>query len=54
MFASLGGHLDMVKILLDSGADIHAKSTLGFTAIDIAKDENYKEIERVLREWSAK
>ena len=34
--ASEKGHLDIVKLLIDKGADVHAKDTFGKTALNLA------------------
>ncbi|MBR2865189.1 MAG: ankyrin repeat domain-containing protein [Elusimicrobiaceae bacterium] len=50
-FACLGGRLDIVEILLESGADIDAKNDMGRTAlweVCLANDENTAEKIRAL------
>ena len=44
MGASAAGNLDIVKILVDSGADINYKSKAGETASDIAKRKSHLEV----------
>ena len=44
-------HLEVVKYLLENGADINAKNDYDKTALDLAKTE---EIEEVLRKAGAK
>lgn len=44
-------HLEIVKLLLENGADLNPADCLGKTALDIAIDENYSEIEQLLWEY---
>jgi ankyrin repeat protein len=44
ILASKHGHIDVVKYLVEKGADLTAKDKTGKTAIDIAKTEKIKEI----------
>jgi ankyrin repeat protein len=45
---------EIVKILLDSGADVHAKNYLGRSALFMAASLGRKEIEPILRAAGAK
>ncbi len=52
--AAYRGHLDLVNILLDHGADINAKDELGFTALARATSfQNHPEIAKLLIERGA-
>lgn len=42
--ASSKGHLEVVKYLIEKGADIHAKNNYGKTALDMAKDKKNTEV----------
>ena len=44
MYATTHGCIDVVKILLENGADIEAKDYSGYTALEIAKTEAEKYI----------
>eukprot|EP00941_MAST-03F_sp_MAST-3F-sp1_P004937 g4937.t1 len=48
LMASYMGHLNIVMILVDAGANIHATCPFGRTALLIALERNHKEIERYL------
>lgn len=47
--ADHGLDLEYAKALVDSGADIEIKDKVGYTAADIAKEKDYKELEQYLR-----
>ncbi len=47
------GHIDTVKLLLESGADVNIKSQSGDTALILATDKGYIEIIRILLEHGA-
>ena len=51
MYASLNRYTAIVELLLTHGADINAKSDCGRTALDLAKNE---EIKQLLRQHGAK
>lgn len=51
MIASCKGNLEIVKLLVDNGADINIKNNNGKTALDLADSEEIKE---VLRKTGAK
>ena len=42
------GHEDVVKILVDAGADLFAKNKKGRTALDIAAREGHKDLAKLL------
>lgn len=44
MMAALQGHILTVKLLLDEGADATLKNAAGMTAVDIARENNHKDI----------
>ena len=46
MWASLEGHLEIVKYLVKNGADINIKNEDGNTALDWAATEEIKELLR--------
>jgi serine/threonine-protein phosphatase 6 regulatory ankyrin repeat subunit B len=48
MRASGAGHVDVVKDLLDAGFDIHAKSSEGQTALQIAAQRKHRDVVAVL------
>ncbi len=49
MYAVASERVEVVKLLLDNGADANARDYNCGTALEIAKEGNYKEIERLLR-----
>ena len=51
MYASINGHIDVVKILIDMGANVNNKNEGGWTALMIASNE---EIKKLLRAKGAK
>ena len=51
MWASIWRDLEMVKLLIEIGADVNIKNNDGKTVLDLAKT---KEIEEVLRKAVAK
>ncbi|CAL7963858.1 hypothetical protein GAMM_60070 [Gammaproteobacteria bacterium] len=48
MFAASNGNLEIVKALLDKGADRNLTTKLGNTALDIARSNNQLEIVKEL------
>ena len=55
MAASRKGHKAMVKLLLDKGADVNAKTKMyGWTALKAAAMEGHEEIVEVLKKHGAK
>ncbi len=42
--AARGGHIEIVKLLLDRGADLSKRNAVGMTAIDFAEQHNQSEI----------
>ena len=44
------GNNELVKLLLDAGADIHLKTTGGATALDFAQEKNHEEIVALLKQ----
>jgi ankyrin repeat protein len=53
MAASGGGLTELVKLLLDKGANINAKSDDGTTALILAVRNGKPEVEKLLREKGA-
>jgi ankyrin repeat protein len=49
MMAARGGHIKIVRLLLDRGADLSIHNQLLLTAIDFAEDNNQAEIGKGLR-----
>jgi ankyrin repeat protein len=47
-------HLDMVRLLLDHGANIDAKDVTGRTALDWARENSNADMERLIESRSAK
>ena len=54
MAASHEGHIDIVKLLLDKGADVNAKSKDGDTALKAASVKGHTEIVELLKAHGAK
>jgi ankyrin repeat protein len=50
MWAAARGHVEVVKALLESGAELNARTRKGRTAIDIATQEGHNDITALLRE----
>ena len=48
MYAAQGGHVEVVKKLLDAGADVNAQSE-GSTALKLASDKGRESVVNVLR-----
>ena len=53
MSASSGGLIDVVKLLLDHGAQINAKSDDGTTALKLATNNGKTDVAALLRERGA-
>lgn len=51
--ASLGGKLEVVKILLEHGSPVNSQSQLGFTPLYMAAQENKDDVVRFLLEHGA-
>ena len=49
MNASYNGHLEIVKFLIENGADINIKNNDGKTALDFAEENDYKNIIELLK-----
>lgn len=47
--ASLQGHVEVVKILLEAGADVNLKTSRGETALALATKKGNKEVAKVLK-----
>lgn len=54
MKAAKEGEIKMVKLLLDSGADVKAKNKKGKTALDIARAKGNMEIVKLITEAMGK
>ena len=55
--SSLDGHVEIVKLLLEAGADVNAKAYVGgkdYTPLSIAKEKGHSEIVKLLKEHGAK
>jgi ankyrin repeat protein len=53
-YACLGGHRDVVRLLLDEGADPTKRTDKGYLAREIANREQYGELSILLRSAEAK
>ena len=53
MWAAARGHVEVVKLLLEAGADLNARTRKGRTAIEIGTQEGHHDIVEVLREAGA-
>jgi len=53
MWASMYGHIEVVKLLLEAGADVNAKTIDGDTALKWASDYGHTEIVKLLLEAGA-
>jgi uncharacterized protein len=51
--AANGGSVEIVRALLDAGADVNAQQPGGFRAIDAARQEGHEELERLLLDRGA-
>ena len=54
MLAALEGQTEAVRLLLEAGADVHAKSNDGTTALITAVSEGHPEIVELLRKAGAR
>ena len=54
MLASEKGHIDVVKLLLDAGADVKVTDKMGRTALSMAERRRRKEVVQLLTEAGAK
>ncbi len=54
MFAARGGHLDVVRALVDIGANLEARGQMVETAIGLARVEGHTKIIQLLRDAGAK
>jgi ankyrin repeat protein len=52
--AASGGSVEIVRLLLDAGADVNAEQPGGFTALDAARQSGNVELERLLLERGAR
>jgi ankyrin repeat protein len=50
MWAAARGHVEVVKALLESGAELNARTRKGRTAVDIATQEGRHDITALLRD----
>ncbi len=51
IIAVLNGHIEIVKILLDLGADANAKDSNGWTAHDLASETGHTDIVKLLKQY---
>ena len=51
--ASAGGYEDVVRLLLESGADVHLRCKMGRTAQDWAEEEFEDEVKTILEQHAA-
>ena len=54
MVASSKGYMDMVKMLLEEGAEIEAKNNDGQTALDLAEKNGHTKVVDFLRKVAVK
>jgi ankyrin repeat protein len=54
MQAAGNNHADIVRLLLEKKADINARNGIDMSALDIAVQNGYAEIVRILKEAGAK
>jgi ankyrin repeat protein len=52
--ASINGALEVVRLLLEHGADVEAKDNDGETALQVAAYKGHDEVVELLREHGAK
>jgi ankyrin repeat protein len=53
MWASLYGHLNVVKLLIEEGADVNARDDAGLTALMIALGRGHTDVAQFLIEAGA-
>lgn len=54
MMAARNNHLELVKFLVENGADVNAKAKNGSTALSFATEDNYSEVVEYLKSKGAK
>jgi serine/threonine protein kinase len=52
--AANGGYEDLVKLLLESGADPTARDSLGRTPAEVAEWSGHRELARLIRSWASR
>ena len=52
MHASFNGHTETVKLLIEKGAGVHARTHSGKTALTLASDKGHMEIVRILKPYN--
>ena len=53
MNASQTGHVEVLRLLLEAGADKFLQNNDGFSALRIASDKSHKDAHRLLQEFGA-
>jgi len=53
MWATINGHTEVVKVLLDAGADVAITEVDGYDALSYATDLEYRDIIKLLKEAGA-
>jgi ankyrin repeat protein len=54
MEAAYGGHTEVVKLLLEKGADVTAIKDDGATALSLTQDASHRDIHQMLLDKGAK
>ena len=54
ILASSNGNVEVVKYLIDSGANVNIKNNECKTALDLAEENGYEEIAEILKNAGAK
>jgi ankyrin repeat protein len=54
MYASQKGYAEIVKLLIEKGANVNAKDDRGFTALMLASQNGHKEIVELLKSYGAR
>ena len=49
MFAAAFGHAEMVRFLVENGADIHIQNGYNYTALSLAEERGHQEVVDFLR-----